>query len=442
MKILLVSQTYPPYPASGSQRVGNVAAAFRAAGHTVDVVAERLPGEPPGRRQEPGGFPVHTVRSIPHPTEVYIWMKRLASRKGSSDAASAFTDGEPVLPPRSRFRRFLLSLVLAPDRYQGFVLPAVVAGYRLAMNGVDAVYTSSPPVSSHLCGLLLKGLAGRPWIAEYRDPWMVDDASLKPASLRTPSSDAIERALYRQCLEGADRLVGVTNGIVETLGNAMRVRDARRLCVARNGIPRLVDRAPSAPGDVLRIVHLGNLYAGRDAMPFFEALTFLEQSGRVKAAELEATFFGSIRDDQLARFNRHLGESSLRDRVRFVPWVPFEEGQRALDACDLLLLFAQKQPLQVPSKIYEYLGQRKPILAFVDQDGESAAILGRAGGHYLVAEHDSIARRDEIVAAALTGQARPGWDPDRAGDYLEELGTARQMQRVVHMTERLVEDAR
>jgi hypothetical protein len=70
---------------------------------------------------------------------------------------------------------------------------------------------------------------------------------------------------------------------------------------------------------------------------------------------------------------------------------------------DLLLLLAQNQPLQVPNKLYEYLGARRPILAFVDEMGESASMLRRLGGHFVVDRKDP-AHVAEVVGRALSGQ--------------------------------------
>ena len=72
---------------------------------------------------------------------------------------------------------------------------------------------------------------------------------------------------------------------------------------------------------------------------------------------------------------------------------------RAVSDADLLLLLAQNQPAQVPAKLYDYLGTRIPILAFTDANGEVATMLQRAGGHYLVTDHDP------AVAARVIGRA-------------------------------------
>lgn len=81
-------------------------------------------------------------------------------------------------------------------------------------------------------------------------------------------------------------------------------------------------------------------------------------------------------------------------------------------AADVLLLLAQRQPIQVPNKLYEYLGAARPIVAFVDEKGESASMLRRANGHFVVTEDTPDI--DSVVRAALEAPIN-NWRPaDRA----------------------------
>jgi len=50
----------------------------------------------------------------------------------------------------------------------------------------------------------------------------------------------------------------------------------------------------------------------------------------------------------------------------------------------LLLFQGSKWNMQIPAKLYEYFRARKPILAFVDKTGDTAAVLREAGMDYMV----------------------------------------------------------
>ena len=134
----------------------------------------------------------------------------------------------------------------------------------------------------------------------------------------------------------------------------------------------------------------------------------------------------NVGDVPLDTYLARLGIAGIA-RVR--QWVPHAEMQRILAEADLLLLLAQRQPLQVPNKLYEYLGTGVPILAIADADGETARMLRDVGGHYVV-ERDTA---DDIAAAlrsALMAVGQPA-APATSHDLLEEWLTERQMQRLV-----------
>ncbi|MBK8646292.1 MAG: hypothetical protein IPN16_07110 [Gemmatimonadetes bacterium] len=127
---------------------------------------------------------------------------------------------------------------------------------------------------------------------------------------------------------------------------------------------------------------------------------------------------------------------SLRDLVRELQLetlvhlhgrASHEVSLRLQAQADVLLLLAQRQPIQVPNKLYEYLGAEKPILAFVDADWESADMLRSAEGHFIVS--DASDDTDTVVQLALASPLR-GWRP-RNPERLAEWSTEVQFQRYV-----------
>lgn len=94
---------------------------------------------------------------------------------------------------------------------------------------------------------------------------------------------------------------------------------------------------------------------------------------------------------------------------------------------DALLLLAVDQPDQVPNKLYEYLGARRPILAIADEDGETAEMLRMVGGHHLVSVND--AETIQRALSRLLDDGRRGSVGDRARlyDWTVEV----QMRRLV-----------
>ena len=426
--ILLISQAFPPDSVVGALRAANVARAFRDAGYRVIVVTAALEDEAAGERDWLPGVVVKTVRIGPRYRDrltafLRKWQPRAtrAARTAAVAESAGTTPAAPV-PSGGRLRSLVLSLVWIPDDELRFVLPAYKAARHL-VKGVDLVYTTAPSHSTNLVGLLIRRRHGIRWCAEFRDPWCYPHSA--PV---TRLVARVNRFLERMCIKAADYLVTVT----EQTGDLYRQRlgtSSGKVVVVRNGIPALKTRRPPAGGNSFRVVYSGSIYGGRNPRPFLHAVNIVAGEYAAAGKSLSVDLFVSdpwVGDVSLEGYIRHLGLSEI---ARVHQWVSHAEMQRILADANLLLLLAQRQPLQVPNKLYEYLGTGVPILAVADADGETARMLREVGGHYVV-ERDTA---DDIAAAlrsALTA-ADEGTVPAESRALLEEWLTENQMQRLV-----------
>jgi glycosyltransferase involved in cell wall biosynthesis len=434
--ILLVSQAFPPDSVVGALRAGNVALAYRDAGYRVIVVTAAMAGETATERDWLPGVRVKTVRLGPRYRDrltafVRKWQPR-SSMESASTTRGVGHSSRSAGPSGGRLRSLILSLVWIPDDELRFVLPAYRAARRL-LDGVDLVYTTAPSHSTNLVGLLLRRLHRIRWCAEFRDPWCYPHSS--PV---TPLVARVNRFLERLCINAADHLVTVTEQTAALYRRRLGAL-ANKVVLVRNGIPALNPRPAPArsatshvrghEGEPFRILYSGSIYGGRDPRGFLQAVRGVASEYAAARRPLTVDLFVSepwIGGVSLESYIRGLG---LADAVRVREWVPHAEMQRLLADADLLLLLAQSQPLQVPNKLYEYLGTGVPILAVADAEGETARMLHDVGGHFVV-EHDT---PDEIAAALRSALVAAGETsvPTRSRALLEEWLTERQMQRLV-----------
>lgn len=426
MRILLIAYHYPPDTAVGSLRAAKVAEAFRKRGHTVQVITARLPSDVGRSRPAETGISVRTVRVLPGPRDWWAWIKRVGHSRPREEGGEVAVD--PATPARAPWwKRLILSLIWTPDDRQGFILPALLVSLPRVWRA-DLVYSTAPPFSDHLVGLLLRWLSWKRWVAEFRDPWT--DNSWKPDNARTGFSDALNRWLERRTLRSAFRIVSVSDGIEARIAQRLPESDRTRLLVVRNGIDELLPlRASRKDGKPVRIVHIGTFYFNRDPMPFLRALADVR---RMNGPAFEVDLVGHCRWYRGSSVEDAASRLGLGDVVRFQDWVPHAEGQRLTRSADLLLLLAQGQPAQVPNKLYEYLGTRIPILAFADTEGESARMLREIGGHVVVGDVDDQQIRNAVISAfRLAGDGTVSV----ADDVLRAWTTEAQMERLVSAVE-------
>lgn len=92
----------------------------------------------------------------------------------------------------------------------------------------------------------------------------------------------------------------------------------------------------------------------------------------------------------LAEHDRFLDELALRDVVSIGPPVPYGDYvERVRSSPVLLLVVAPEHNLFMPSKIVDYFGAKRPILAFVPKGSEMDGVLRQAGmGEFSCQETD------------------------------------------------------
>ena len=431
--IVLLAYHFPPDPAVGALRPARVARELANAGYRVTVIAAPLPGG--SVEAETVDDPAISIRRV----ALQPGLRDLQHRIGSAFRRLRRTSPTPAteassatwLPPSgvAPWRRNLLSLLWLPDDRQGFIMPAVRAGFSEIRAGADLIYSTAPPFSAHVAGLLLKLWSGASWIAEFRDPWT--DNPGKPAFVRSRFSDTSERWLERRVLRAADLIVAVTRSTRDLLANKLQADEADRVIVSMNGIGAVrQERNGAAPREgPIRILYTGNLYLERNPTGFLRALGHARARMHFTPDDVRLDFVGDCQHF-LGRPVRAIAEEcGVADLTHFTAWASPDDCRKLQENADLLLLLATGQPAQVPNKLFEYLGSRKPILAFLDDRGDSAGMLREVEGHHVITEKDSPAERDAIVAEAIR-LARVSPTRGNAA-VLEQWATTLQMRRLL-----------
>jgi glycosyltransferase involved in cell wall biosynthesis len=326
------------------------------------------------------------------------------------------------------WKRLLSSLLWLPDDRQGFVIPAWRTARRLVHDGARLVYSTAPPYSPHLVGVALRSRRDVRWIMELRDPWADNDQ--KPWWVRTRVTDALDARLERYCLERADLVVTVSEGIRARLLARMPAFDQSRLVVVRNGIERL---APATRfghrGGPVRITYVGTFYYSRDPRPFLRGLAAVRRAHGLGPEQIRVDFTGACRSVGAVSVQAEIDALGLTDVVHIHDWLPHAAAARLVEESDVLLLLAQQQPDQVPNKLYEYLGARRPILAFADAEGETERMLRRVGGHRVVTKDDQV--EVERALGDVLAWARDGAPAGADSALLQEWTTESQMKRLL-----------
>lgn len=429
LRVAVLTYHFPPSPSVGAQRPGRWVAELRARGLDVQVVTASLPAEPvEGQRTRAEPW-IHEVPVRWDPRRVWAKLKR-ALRGGQPVAprpvaAPAYNNDTPLR--RMPFlRRHVDAWFWLPDDRQGFILPA--ARKVIALHQVkpfDAIYVSGPPFSAHVAGHIASGRTGAPLWVEYRDPWL-EGKEQHTESCSAPAT-WVEQKLENRILAHAQGVVVTTPGIATIQHGKLASTQHSKVTVSYNGIPSLCrtetqGRPPLLPR--LTFLHAGTLYLGRDPRSLLGGLAALHRAGSIEAS-VRLLLVGHCRYFRGVSVQAMAEELQLDDIVELQDPVSNAAASELMRNADVLVLLAQKQPAQIPQKLFDYLGTRKPILAFADRGGEVDRLLAQVGGHVVVAHDASV----DAVGVAIEEVMRLATDgmPRGSHDVLAELTAERQL---------------
>jgi glycosyltransferase involved in cell wall biosynthesis len=342
-------------------------------------------------------------RTLPHPFDFYRWLRAALWRKPQNNAGpnGAETTAEPDTPMGQKgwLRRSILSALSIPDMYNGWILPAIVAGLKAARKSkAQQIFSSGPYWTNHLVGLALSYLTGLPWTAHFRDPWVVGagELSISPFAIR------LHRLLERLVATRASSIVVVTEQHAAAFRQAFPHFPPDKFAAVPNGydggewdeLPMNVQRDEKSKGK-LQILYTGKFYIGRDPQPLFRALKSLIDSGEITGEQVQVDLIGWCETSVGRPVKEMVVEHGLSDCVNILGPRSRPETLRRMTQADLLLLLGEGLVMQIPGKTYEYLRAGRPILALTPE-GSLADLLRRTGGGWVVNQND-----DAGILAAL-----------------------------------------
>lgn len=303
-----------------------------------------------------------------------------------------------------------------PDTQVRWALPALWPSLRLLMRDeAQVIFTTSPPDSAHVLGLVLKKLTGKPWLMDLRDPWTVEPLNrlLQRRGLRR----VLARRLERSCFACADKIILNTP---EAFGRYAELYpgSARKMATIPNGFDaEEMDRARLSDTEVVpwRVVesedflvsHIGAFArdSHQDNTPyaFLDALKSFLSRASEGARSLRVVFAGDLSAE--LETTAYITKLGLDEVVDIPGKLSHFDAMRLVWRSDLLVVFDPRPQGEtyVHGKIYEYIGARKPILGILPE-GASRELLERYGGALLATPDDAVAIRRAFERIILEGE--------------------------------------
>jgi glycosyltransferase involved in cell wall biosynthesis len=391
-RVLFIAYHFPPIGYSGTQRTVKFVRYLPEHGFEPVVVTGPV-------ETEPGGIPRDETLSDELPRDL-----RVLRVQGPEPKARTGWRGRTE-------RWFGLE-----HPWARWWVESVAAAGEVEARVSDLIFATMSPFESSQAAARLSRQTGRPWVADLRDPWALDEMFAYLTVIHRRRA----RTEMRRSLGSAAAIVMNTPEAAAQLVRAFPELADRPVVAIPNGYDAADFTAPVGPrlDQVFRIAHTGSFHteAGRARLRMTMrrllggTINSIDVLPRSHLYLLQAARLVLERRPELAeRLEVHLaGTLSASDRdvidpdlVRVHGYLAHAESVALIRSADLLFmpmhgLRAGARARIVPGKTYEYLATGHPILAAVPE-GDARDLLAAAGTGILCQPDDTEAMADAII---------------------------------------------
>ena len=370
MRLLVISQFYPPAPEGEAVATWKTVAALARHGHEVTVVCERR-GPDRGDWWTLPGVEVEALPAVP-----------------------------ALLPRRAAAQ--LARLATGCYWSSWWSWRAARHAVRLAeARPFDTVISRTEPASGIVAGRFIAGALRRPWLASINDPhppfaYPPPYGPGRPRGLRERRQLRwVARSLHEAAtvIVPCDRLAGWLAGL------GALPADVPIAVIPHAGSVAASADAPAAASPVT-LLHAGTLRLGRGAARLLE-IVHAAQAELAGRATIAVRLLGGIDDEGLTA----IGRLGLEGAVTIEPYRALPDSLAAIAGADALLVVEadMSEGVFLPSKVSDYALSGRPVLMLSPATGTVADLAGGlAHPGFLGQQTEHAARR---LAAFVTRRA-------------------------------------
>jgi glycosyltransferase involved in cell wall biosynthesis len=366
VKILYVSQYFPPEMGAPAARAAELAQHWAQAGHAVSILT---------------GFPNHPTGIVPE--EWRSRLRRLVYREKAGEV-DIFRTWLWPLPNRKAHERM--------RNYASFCVSAAIRGLSLPRS--DVIIGTSPQLLVALSAWWLSFARRVPFVFEVRDLWPESLSAVGVANDGSPlhrSLSVLANFLYRR----ANHIVVVSPAFKQYLVRHCQM-PAEKISIVENGVETSVFSPRSDDANQTLRRELG--VEGKFLVCYVGTLgmahgleTLLDAAGQLKGENPDVEFLLVGEGAEKERI-KTLAQSGELTNIRFLDQQPREKIPALISASDACLVLLKKTDVfkqVIPTKMLEFMSCARPVILGVD--GQARKMVEDAGAGIAIEPENSLA---------------------------------------------------
>lgn len=272
----------------------------------------------------------------------------------------------------------------------------------------DRLLTFACPMSACVAGEYLARRLNIPWTALLSDPW-ADNPYFHYHALAA----AANRRLEARTITAARQIIVPSDEMRLALIKRYPHQAGKFAVLPHSFDPALYPRC-GPPNEPLLLRYIGHFYGSRSAETLLAGLGQALAAQRISADDLRLELIGGMPARYQRRYQAQVQQYQLHNVVNLTGSVPYLTSLEKMRSADVLVLIDAALPGSVyfPSKLADYLGAARPILAITPSDGAAARIMRETRAGWLV----------------------PPDQPEQIATALVELVARRQQNRLAEHT--------
>jgi glycosyltransferase involved in cell wall biosynthesis len=353
-KVLVIAYYFPPMGLSGVQRTLKFTKYLKNYNWDVTVLTTGATG-----------YFAHDFSMLKEAEESGVKIIRTAGKDINSLLAKKGTIKMPSEIIRKLYSR-ISSMLFIPDNKISWSKMALKKGREiLREEKFDVIFVSGPPFSSFETGRKLKREFGIPLVTDYRDLWVGNQFML----YQTPIHKMIHKKFEYRCLKAADKIITINRRLKEEIIKNYKFLSFEDVYIIPHGFdPADFDKpiVSHKTNDKLWIAYSGLFYEFITPKYFLKAFKKLSVERPDIAQNIELHFIGLLRNE-----NRKLIKKlDLQEYVKEYGYIDHNQTIIKIMSSDVLWLMigrGKNTDTVSGSKLYEYFGTRKPVIASVPE---------------------------------------------------------------------------